>query len=487
MCKIAPKQCMTIFVELMNYFTKCDVNWNLIKIIDIFGMLFISEPKFTKKKEFIKILSEQLVKTKSKSVEAQLVKLVMTNFDYKKNPNASELIQSSEDRLKLLIFSQDNNLLVLSLRILKQIFENNKLSHSNHNYINDIFTLLNSNNKQNCNVQILRECITILQLIVSKDNFVKICQDIREIIPIIGKHAIDTIIDICCKDSYSIMETNDHLIWFIELMFDVAKEQYGKESEQKIGFIIRDLSQRISSLREMIVGKSVELFEKIVNQNKDELSNERKQKNIVTYVSIDFNEMINDGDDNIYKDNSTMYTHKNANNSLLNIILFIIGEYTNNIDISKTIDTVYTSIIANGEVKKKYYVSLILCLIKLVIKDANNNKKLDKEKYAKYIQIKYEGNDIEPIEANNYYNALINDLFINEGKIEQLKNGIFSHELKPLAANAHLTIKPPQYLDLTSCLPINDTEMQISKKSLTIKETSKVEIDKTLYTPSPNN
>ena len=56
-CKTHPGRCITVFVELMNYFKKCEINWNLIKIVDIFGMLFVYEVRFTKKKEFIITLS----------------------------------------------------------------------------------------------------------------------------------------------------------------------------------------------------------------------------------------------------------------------------------------------------------------------------------------------------------------------------------------------------------------------------------------------
>jgi hypothetical protein len=126
-CSKYPDRCITVFVELMNYFTKCEINWNLIKIVDIFGMLFTYEKKFTKKKEFIKIISEQLSKTKSKSVEVQLVKLVISNFDVSTNPTASELFQNCEERLKNLLFFNDNNLVIISLRILKDLFKINKL------------------------------------------------------------------------------------------------------------------------------------------------------------------------------------------------------------------------------------------------------------------------------------------------------------------------------------------------------------------------
>ena len=82
--------------------------------------------------EFIKIISEQLSKTKSKSVEVQLVKLVISNFDVSTNPTASELFQNCEERLKNLLFFNDNNLVIISLRILKDLFKINKLLSQNY-------------------------------------------------------------------------------------------------------------------------------------------------------------------------------------------------------------------------------------------------------------------------------------------------------------------------------------------------------------------
>ena len=296
-CKNYPEKVIPVFMDLMSYFTRCEINWNIIKIIDIFGDFLKTEPRLAKKKEFIKLISDKLALTKSKSVEIQLVKLVITNYDSveslslsnKNNNNtnsnlnlnsiAVELFQNCEERLKNLLMFNDNNLVLISLRILKELFKKNKIISSN--YLNDVLKILDNSNCRS----IQDECLEIIFICVGKENYKIITEKLLSLLNNLGEKGIITIINIGTFDSYSRMEKKEDFNWFIEILFNIGKNEFIKNEldyennnnkdvdssyldkdnnkencEMKIAFILRDLSQRIESLREIIIEKSLELL-----------------------------------------------------------------------------------------------------------------------------------------------------------------------------------------------------------------------------------
>jgi len=310
-CKNFPEKTLTVFMELMNYFKKCEINWNIIKIIDIFGDFLKMEPRLAKKKEFIKIISDKLAITKSKSVEIQLVKLVITNYDSNSNVNsqnygqninaannsAAELFNNCEDRLKNLLKFNDNNLVLISLRILKELFKKNKIISSNY-----LFYVIKILENTQCR-PIQAECLDIIYLCVDKDNYKSIVEKLLSVVTVLGNKAINTILDICTHDSYSRLDKREDFVWFLNILFDLGKnefiknelENYNNENSQsfdeqneemKIAYILRDLSQRINSLREIIVQKSLDLaialFEKLKSsQNYNNYSSRLFHFNII--------------------------------------------------------------------------------------------------------------------------------------------------------------------------------------------------------------
>lgn len=283
-CKIHPEKVMPVFMDLMSYFTRCEINWNIIKLIDIFADFLKTEPRLAKKKEFIKLISDKLALTKSKSVEIQLVKLVITNYDSmdsvknnsgNMNSIAVELFQNCEERLKNLLMFNDNNLVLISLRILKELFKKNKIISSN--YLNDVMKILENSSCRS----IQDECLEIVFLCVGKENYKLIIEKLMSMLNNLGSKGIITILDIGTFDSYSRMEKKEDFNWFIEILFDIGKkefirnefgnvesindnennnENYKENSEMKIAYILRDLSQRIESLRDIIVEKTLELL-----------------------------------------------------------------------------------------------------------------------------------------------------------------------------------------------------------------------------------
>ncbi len=277
-CKSFPQKTITIFIELMNYFSKCEVNWNIIKIIDIFSDLLKFEPRLAKKREFVKLISDKLAVTTSKSVEIQLVKLVINNYDSNINNNlqnisnntSSELFFNCEERLKCLLYFNDNNLVLVALRILRDFFNKNRVI--SNNYLNDLIKIV-----ENSNCKTLQEeCLDIIYLCVTKQNYKAIVEKLLNIIIVLGNKAINTILNICIFDNYSRLETKEDFIWFLNILFDLGKNEFLKNElkdslenvnnnssnsneEMKISHTIRDISQRIIILREYILHKSLDI------------------------------------------------------------------------------------------------------------------------------------------------------------------------------------------------------------------------------------
>ena len=533
MCAISPQHCMTIFVELMNYFTKCEVNWNLIKIVDIFRMLFKHQPKFTKKKEFIKILSEQLVKTKSKSVEAELVKLIITNFNPETNSHCSELVLSCEEKLKSLLFSTDNNLIVISLKILHNI--QNKI-----NYLNDILKIIESHNN---NRHILIECVKILKEIANSENYKSIVEVIYKMNNIIGKPAIESIAYICTRNNYEIIADNkESLIWFTNIILDMGYQQIlsrklkdsninndninkhfndnnnSMEIIKIIANILRDLSQRIEILRNDMCKSSIVYLQKIfaiykeqsrdkLKQNEENTDNNNNDSTNIKYVYLN-NEHNMFYDVNYNSDNN----HINViyiDLYMLNVLLFIIGEYCNKSILKSTFETLITLIQDNFEVIQNHnmLLDLIIAIMKLLIKCAelkNEELTVNITKITESLKL-FNLKHTEEREWISYFENIVSNETSPQLILMQLKESFNKMPMNPLATNAYEMVLPSKDLDLNIPLQIKEDELDIgtstkkhknknNKEKETINENSnttttseqQVKIDTTLYTPPTN-
>jgi hypothetical protein len=477
-CKISPEHTITGFVGLMNYFNKCEINWNLIKIIDIFGMLFKFQPKFTKKKEFIKILSEQIVKTKSKSVEGELVKLIITYFNPENNPNSSELVNAAEERLKQLLFHKDTNLLVLSLKML-----NSNLNKKH--YLDDIFKIIENHNK---NKQICIECINILITITDNENYVDIIEKIFPLTDLIDKESTDAIIKICSNNNYEILNGNkDNLIWFIDILFKIGNNQYKKgisnikksiETEKKIANVLRDLSQRIESLRNDMIEKSLSNLIECIKYNleiKDK--NEKKNNDNNNEVESVYMEGLKK---EIFEKNENGENKVFYNSDYLEVLFFIIGEYSNNVEnIIKSILEISDNFLLY--LSNFNFIQFINCIIKLFLKNTtliNNNydtikRILDDKKFIV---------DIELTDSLIYLNSIL-----NANDKNKISETLFNEKMNPISENAQELIKIPEGINLEECFPINEDELNILSKKKKKEEkkisTEKVKIDTNIYNP----
>jgi hypothetical protein len=454
-CSIYPDRCITVFVELMNYFTKCEINWNLIKIVDIFGMLFTYEKKFTKKKEFIKIISEQLSKTKSKSVEVQLVKLVISNFDVSTNPASSELFQNCEERLKNLLFFNDNNLVIISLRILKDLFRKNKLI--SQNYLNDILKILDSQANTEGNKSIQTECLEIINLCVSKENYKNIVEHLFDLRNQLGGKVIQTILDICTIDTYSRLSTKENFIWFLDILFSLGKSEFGKDTELKISFIMRDIAQRIEILREIISDRSFELLTNLIlsvdEQNKD--SNNQKKK--IQFI----------GESDFFTDNLKL----KSPDTLITVLTFIIGEYSKNEKeiLLKRLSTLVEFISCNRTAKENYFIPITNCLIKLLLKirGESNDEAIGGylEKLEKLIDYQNNFSELDILEMNAFikiFVKLLRDAKTRDKNIYDTGR-FFDVQLLPTHDNAQSMVQAPK--DISLCFPLNEEELNVNKKS----------------------
>lgn len=295
-CKTYPQKTLPVFLELMNYFSKCEINWNIIKLIDVFADLLKLEPRLAKKKEFVKLISDKLALTRSKSVEIQLVKLVITNYDSgSNNPSGpsgnaiSELFANCEERLKNLLKFVDNNLVLVALRILKDLFKKNKVL--SRNYLNDVIKIL-----ENCECRSIQaECLDIIYLCVDKSNYKEIVAKLLGVVPTLGCKAISTVLNVCTHESYSRLEKKEDFVWFLNILFDLGKNEFVKNEienfngsggnngnsdnfnngncgangnsngkseendEMRIAYVLRDVAQRIESLREIVMQSSLDL------------------------------------------------------------------------------------------------------------------------------------------------------------------------------------------------------------------------------------
>jgi hypothetical protein len=477
-CKIYPQKCLTVFMELMNYFSNCNTNWILIKIVDIIAMLFQYEPKFAKKKDFIKIITQKLAQTSSKSVEVQLVKLVITNLDSVNNNVTVELFQNCEERLKNLLFVSDLNLVVMSLRILKDLFNRNKLIAGN--YINDILKILDDNN----NKMIQNECIEILRISVDNNNYKNISDYLFKNRDKLDDNAIIAILDICTYDSYNrLTSSKDDLFWFLKIIFVLAEDEFGKNinTELKISYILRDMAQRIDILRESITNNSYDLLIKLLGkENSNNIQLNENNKLVLTTIN---------GEENKFFEDNFSIKHADA---LISVLCFIIGEYIYSENFEELSNKTKILIDNFNKNKESHYIPLMNCILKLIFKT-----KSDDENYAKDILNNLKTNqsfikDLEIIDFNLFLENIINSY-----DSHKLSN-YFKSELLPLHEKAQKMVNFPNNLDLNICFPLNDEELlintNINKKeninnnsnSNTDNNENKISIDKNLYGPDTN-
>jgi hypothetical protein len=453
-CSNYPQRCMTVFVELMNYFTKCEVNWNLIKIIDIFSMLFTYEKKFTKKKDFVKIFSEQLSKTKSKSVEVQLVKLIITHFDVTTNPAAHELIQNCEERLKTLLFFHDNNLVLISLRILKDLFNKKKIT--NHTYLNDILKILDSYSQiERLNKNIQLECLEIINLLVSQENYKKIVEHLFSLKDQLGSKMISTILDICTFDTYSRLTAKEEFIWFIDILFSLAESDFGKSTEAKISFVIRDIAQRIDDLRPLIVEKSFNLISLLIQRLTKEKEEDQTQQGKIIFI----------GKSDFFSETVKI---KNPE-KLISVLTFIVGEYSN-VEVeslTKILKTLLNYLKENEMAKEQYFLPISHCIIKLLFKSytiislSDDSMKESLEKFEKVIDYKSNFGQLDILEMNKVIETIIREMNPQNKLTPSLCSHFFEVALLPIHEKAQTMIHPPK--DIEVCFPLDEEELNVNK------------------------
>lgn len=181
-----PKQILLIFKPLIEFFKECEVNWITIKIIDIFNVLCerIRKDLLDVSKDLLSQLGNMIKKNISKSVEVQIIKLVILNVNPSKHP---EIFEKCEQSLKKLLLISDNNLILLSLKVIKSLVLAKKIVSKT--YLQDIQTLLqkyigneklslNKNNEIINFDKIYIECIEIITLSADVSNYKFICEKI---------------------------------------------------------------------------------------------------------------------------------------------------------------------------------------------------------------------------------------------------------------------------------------------------------------------
>lgn len=448
-CKKNPGKCIAAFVELMNYFTKCEINWNLIKIVDIFGMLFAYESKFTKKKEFVKIIADQLAKTKSKSVEVQLVRLVISHFDSNTSSATMELFQNCEERLKNLLFFNDNNLVIISLRICKELFKKNKIVSAN--YLNDILKILDANSK-NGNANIQTECLEIINLSVSNDNYKKIVEHLFSLREFLGTKVIDTILEICTYDTYSRLQSKENFLWFLEILFSLAETEFGKESELSISYIIRDLGQRIEILREIIDNNSFKLINQLIIKMNEQMNEQNNYKKRI--ISI--------GESDFFTEN----VRTKSPDTLITVLSFCIGEYTDN-EVEKRIESLLSYLTASKSARENYFIPITNSIMKLMFKSysLSGNVNLDfVEILDKLVDYHSNFGDLEMLEMNIVIRNIMKVLRTGGLDKEQAAS-FFASEIMPTHEKAQMMVAKPKDVDISICFSLNDEELIVGNTS----------------------
>lgn len=216
-----PAKVKIIFFTLWHFFKSCKINWVLLKLIDIFIRISLIDLKIFKSAEIVNYFGKMLKMPElSKSVEAQLTRLLILNINPRSFP---ELFSKCEEHLKGLINYNDINLVLIALRILKNLFKlENKSYLSDKTYITQIFDIVEKGQKErikelyyynkkhniisneNTNIilkkreilnkafpkNIYDECLEIISLSVESTNFKNICNKLLNLIGIKKKDFI---------------------------------------------------------------------------------------------------------------------------------------------------------------------------------------------------------------------------------------------------------------------------------------------------------
>jgi len=476
-CVKFPQKCKLVFIRLLQYFNKCEVNWILIKLLEIFRY-FLSVERNILKQDFINIIANKMEKNKSKSVEVQILKLVITQFS-----NKSELFKKCEEKLRLLIKEEtDANLVLLGLRLLKELLNKNLLVSSN--YLEEVLK-----NLEHCDKYIQYECMDIITLSVDKTNLVKIVDFILLKFDNLRPKSAQTIIELCSYDFYSRVEENFE--WFIKIIFTVADKEFGNENEARVAYVIRDIAQRVKSLRELLCEKSFSLFTNLIERSN--LVNSAAEENTISF----------------FGQNDKFYEIDKIKNpeSLISSLSFVLGEYAEkNLELKIRF---FLSLFEKSKVSEHNYVCMSSCLVKLVlrfykdkmkiIESADDNFKLKTLYFIETCPF----NDLEILEMN----FVIRNLLIIDDN--QLGNTLTSTPLLPLNPKAQENVIFPKDFDIDECFKVDQQELKITEKkgkavdkegkkeeinngTSSTEETvqsngsKKVNIDKTNYLPQNN-
>lgn len=148
-----------IFLPLWNFFKSTTINWVIIKSLHIFQFLSITSiPKLFKSKEIINHLGQMLKKQLSKSVEVEIIKILLVNLDILL---FTDLYVKCEESLRLFFKYNDSNLIIITIKIIKSMIINGRFI--NESLLEDLFVLLNEYNIQE---RIYEEIIDVLCMIV---------------------------------------------------------------------------------------------------------------------------------------------------------------------------------------------------------------------------------------------------------------------------------------------------------------------------------
>ena len=348
------------------------------------------------------------------------------------------------------------------------------------------------NVNHNKNKQICIECINILITITDNENYVDIIEKIFPLTDLIDKESTDAIIKICSNNNYEILNGNkDNLIWFIDILFKIGNNQYKKgisnikkdiETEKKIANVLRDLSQRIESLRNEMSEKSLNNLIECIKYNLEinKINNNKIKEN---------NDNLNNEINFVYmKGLKKEYFDKNENNEnkiiydsdYLEVLFFIIGEYSNNVEkIIKSIFEIsddFIQFLSNFN-----FIQFINCIIKLFLKNTtliNNNY----DTIKKIIEEKKFTVDIELTDSLIYLNSIL-----QANDKNKISENLFNEKMNPISENAQELIKIPEGINLEECFSINEDELIISSKKKKKEEkkisTEKVKIDINIYNP----
>lgn len=289
-----PEQIKVLFVTLWAYFKVCEVNWIILKIIDIFIILSKKVMKeLFKSKEVIGYIASLMRKTQSKSVETQLIRLLILNIDSSSYP---ELYVSCQDQLKTLINFNDINLVLIALRIIRNLYKEHQAvgTEISKSYLTEIFKIMEKGqnerlkdirehydkltsgkinpttvpvNKwrelinQSFSQKIYNECLEIVYYLVDQNNFKNVCDNILEFVGLLK-------LDLKSKSNLSLENdfnptTNESLSETAPLNLEdsyIGKFRFD-EDVQKILYTANDKFESIST------------FVKVVSQDKYQLLN----------------------------------------------------------------------------------------------------------------------------------------------------------------------------------------------------------------------